>query len=115
MEMGQIPSSKWSFNAAMRRQGEEVGVPDEVLAKVEDVSGAREFNEGIRESAEVVADVDRWFTHLIKHFRNGQEVAASIQVEQGRHGEYGWGYTSNKAAIVAYLQEQSPTDQGRRP
>jgi hypothetical protein len=38
MEMAQIPSSRWSFNAAMRRYGEEVKVPDEVLAKAEDIS-----------------------------------------------------------------------------
>jgi hypothetical protein len=35
--------------------------------------------------------VDKGLTHFIRSFRNDQEVIASIQVEQGRHGEYGWG------------------------
>jgi hypothetical protein len=91
MEMAQIPNSKRSFNAAMRRQGDEVRVPDEVLAKAENLPGAKEFNEGIRASAEVVANVDKGFTHFVKRFRNDQEVIAAIQVEQGRHGEYGRG------------------------
>jgi hypothetical protein len=76
----------------MRTQDEEVKVPDEVLAEVKGGAiDAQAFNEGVRESALVVANVDKGFTHCIKHFRNDREVIASIQGEQGRHGEYGWG------------------------
>jgi hypothetical protein len=35
MPMAQIPSPKWQFNTAMKRQGEEVSVPDKVLAKAD--------------------------------------------------------------------------------
>jgi hypothetical protein len=53
--------------------------------------GAREFNEGIRESAEIVANVDKGFMHYLKYFRNDLEVTAPIRIESGTHGEYGGG------------------------
>jgi hypothetical protein len=76
----------------MGRQGEEVTVPEEIaLALIGSAEGAAEFNEGIRESAEIVANVDKGFKNYLKHFRNDLEVTASIRIEKGRHGEYGWG------------------------
>jgi hypothetical protein len=53
--------------------------------------GAAEFNEGIRESGERAANVDKGFMHYLKYYRNNLEVTASIRIESGRHGEYGWG------------------------
>jgi hypothetical protein len=29
--------------------------------------------------------------HYLKYFRNDREVMASIRIERGRHGEFGWG------------------------
>jgi hypothetical protein len=52
---------------------------------------ARDFNEGIRESGEIVANVDEWLVHYIQQSRNDFPVTATIRVEKGHHGEYGWG------------------------
>jgi hypothetical protein len=38
-----------------------------------------------------VANVDKGFEHYIKHFRKEIPVTASIRIEKGHHGEYGWG------------------------
>jgi hypothetical protein len=88
----QNPRSKWSYNAANGIPGEGLTLPEEVAAQLVGTGeGAAEFNEGIRESSEIVANVDKGFSHYLKCFRSDQEVTASIRVEQGRHGEYGWG------------------------
>jgi hypothetical protein len=87
-----LHSCKWSFNAMMGRPGENIEVPGEVAAQIqENAPVGPGFNEGIRESAEIVANVDKMFEHYIKHFRNDLPVMAAMRVEKGHHGEYGWG------------------------
>jgi hypothetical protein len=50
-----IQSQKWSLNAAMGNPGENLVLPDEVGAQVQgELLGIPEFNEGVRESAEIV-------------------------------------------------------------
>jgi hypothetical protein len=49
------------------------------------------FNEALRESSEIVANVDKGFQHYVKYFRNELPVTAAVRVEKGHHGEYGWG------------------------
>jgi hypothetical protein len=77
MELVRIPSQKWSFNAVLRGQGEEVRIPIEVIADVHGkLEGISEFNERIRESKE-------GFAHYINRFENDQEVMADIRIEKG--------------------------------
>jgi hypothetical protein len=92
MEVVQLPSGKWSCNAAMGKPGEDITLPAEITSRlVGTADGAAEFNEGIRESGEIVANVDDGFAHYLKYFRNDLEVTASIRIESERHGEYVWG------------------------
>jgi hypothetical protein len=92
MEVVRLTSQKWSYNVAMGRPGEEITLPEEIASVlIGPTDGAREFNEGIRERAEIVANVDNGFVHCLKYFRDDLPVTAAIGVENGRHGEYGWG------------------------
>jgi hypothetical protein len=92
LEVVQVPSQKWSFNAAMGKPGEYIGAPDEVVAEIQgNPTGIPGFNEGLRESAEIVVNVDKGFVHFIEQFRNDRAVTASRRVEKGHQGEYGWG------------------------
>jgi hypothetical protein len=92
LEVGQISSQKLSFNAAMGKPGEDISVPDEVMAEIQgNPTGRPGFNEGIRERAEIVASADKGFVHFIEQFKKDTGVTASIRVEKGHHGEYGWG------------------------
>jgi hypothetical protein len=76
----------------MGRPGENIDVPGDVAAQIQqNAPVAPGFNEGIRESAEIVANVDKGFEHYIKHFRNDLPVTAAMWVEKGHHGEFGWG------------------------
>jgi hypothetical protein len=76
----------------MGKPGEDITLPAEIATiLVGSADGAAEFDEGIRESSEMVASVDKGFMQYIKYFRNDREVTASIRIESGRHGEYGWG------------------------
>jgi hypothetical protein len=65
-----IQSQKSLFNAAMGKPGEELEIPDDVVARVQgELPGISEFNEGIRESAEIVANVHKGFVHYIERLR----------------------------------------------
>jgi hypothetical protein len=50
----------------------------------------REYNQRLRESAQIVQNVDKGFAHHVKYFRKDSQVSAMMQIEQGRFGEYGW-------------------------
>jgi hypothetical protein len=92
LEVAPIQSQKCSFNAAMGKPEEKFEVPADVMAQVQgNPSEIPEFNEGIRNSAEIVANVDKGFVHYIERFRNDFPVTAAIRVDKGHHGEYGWG------------------------
>jgi hypothetical protein len=87
-----VQSCKWSFSAMMGRPEEIAEVPGDVAARIqEDLPVVSGFNEGIRESAEIVANVDKGFEHCIGKFRNDLLVTATMRVEKGHHREYGWG------------------------
>jgi hypothetical protein len=87
-----LQSSKLSFNAMTGKPEEIINVPEDVAARIqENAPAVPGFNEGIRESAEIVANVDKGFEHYIKYFRNYLPVTAAMRVEKGHHGEYGWG------------------------
>jgi hypothetical protein len=87
-----LHSCKWSFNAMMGRLVENVGVPEDVAEKIQDKApDAPGLNEAVRESAEIVANVDKGFVHYISKFRNDLPVSAAIGIEKGHHSEYGWG------------------------
>jgi hypothetical protein len=89
LEVIPIQSQKWSFNAAMGRPEEKIDLPDEVAQDQGSPPNIPDFNDGIRESAEIVANVDKGFVHYIKRFRVDIPVSAVIRVEEGYHGEYG--------------------------
>jgi hypothetical protein len=87
-----LQSRSWSYNAVMGRAGETIDLPGEVAVQVlEKQPVAPGFNEALRESSEIVANVDTGFHHYIKFFRNELPVSAAVGVEKGHHGEYGWG------------------------
>jgi hypothetical protein len=87
-----LQSCKWSFNAMMGRPGENIAVPGDVAAQIqENAPVAPGFNEGVRESADIVANVDKGFEHYIKYFRDDLPVTAAMRVEKGYHSENGWG------------------------
>jgi hypothetical protein len=89
------------------RPGEDSEVPGEVAAQVQEKAPeAPDFNEGVRESAEIIANVDKGFEHYIKYFRNDLPVTAVTRVEKGHHGEYGWGFISNRDDTDADWQGQ---------
>jgi hypothetical protein len=48
------------------------------------------FNERVRESALETQNVDKGFPHYVSHFKPTEPVTASIHVDQGVQGEYGW-------------------------
>jgi hypothetical protein len=76
----------------MGAPGENLEIPEEVAAQVqENPASIEEFNEGVRESAEIVANVDKGFVRYISSFRNDLPVTAVIRAEKGHQGEYGWG------------------------
>jgi hypothetical protein len=87
-----VPSQEFVYNAVMGRPGEQIVPPMDVTAKlVESSDDARQFNEGIRGSAEIVANADKGFGHYLKYFRADRPVTAAVRVESGKHSEYGWG------------------------
>jgi hypothetical protein len=94
MEVRPAQSRNWSYNAIMVREGEspvwseEVAVQERTAENPPVVPG---FNEALRESSEIVANVDKGFQHYIKFFRDELPVTAAIRVEKGHHGDYGWG------------------------
>jgi hypothetical protein len=92
MEVEPVQSRNWSYNAVMRR-GDEVPVRSEEVAvqPLENPPVAPGFNEALRESSEIVANVDKGFQHYIKYFRDELPVTAALRVEKGHHGDYGWG------------------------
>jgi hypothetical protein len=87
-----VQSRNWSDNAAMMREGEAPTISEEVAIQVlERNPTVPGFNEQLRESSEIVANVDKGFRHYIKYFRSELPVTAGIRVEKGHHGDYGWG------------------------
>jgi hypothetical protein len=93
MVFTRISSTHWAYIAAMVMEGEEPRIPEEVLLQQPNIQSeeAREYNQGLRESRQIVQNVDKGFAHYIKYFRQDQEVVASMQIERGRFGEVGWG------------------------
>jgi hypothetical protein len=87
-------SRNWSYNAVMRR-GDEVPVRAEEVAvqisTMENPPVVPGFNEALRESSEIVANVDKGFRQYIKYFRDELPVTAAVRVEKGHHGDCGWG------------------------
>jgi hypothetical protein len=80
------------YNAVLGKPGENITPPVEVTASlIGPTDGAREFNEGIRDSAEIAANADKGFVHYLKYFRQDQPVSAAIRVEAVRQGEHVWG------------------------
>jgi hypothetical protein len=76
----------------MIREGEMPELAEEVAVQVwERNPTVPGFNEQLRESSEIVANVDEGFRHYIKYFRRELLVTAAIRVEKGHHGDYGWG------------------------
>jgi hypothetical protein len=51
----------------------------------------RDYNQGVGESAQITQNVDKGFVHYLKYFKNDKEVVASMQIEQGHQGDFGWG------------------------
>jgi hypothetical protein len=87
-----VQSRNWSHNALMVREGESAEVAEEVAVQIlEKQPVAPGFNEALRESSEMVANVDKGFQHYIKFFSDELPVTAAVRVEKGHHGEYGWG------------------------
>jgi hypothetical protein len=79
MTVAKILGMQWTYNAAMARPGEEPRIPEKVLLQ-------------LRESAQIVQNVDKGFVHYLTYFRHDrEEVAASMQIEEGHLGEVGWG------------------------
>jgi hypothetical protein len=92
MQIFPLQSNKWSFNAVMGRSGKDIGIPEDVAAEIqENAPEAVGFNEAVRESTEITANVDKGFEHYIKYFRDDLRVTTEVSVEAGHHGEYGWG------------------------
>jgi hypothetical protein len=86
-----IQSRNWSYNAAMIREGESPEIAEEVAVQIwERNPTVPGFSEQLRESSEIVANVDKGFRHYIKYFRSELPVTAAIRVEKGHHGDYGW-------------------------
>jgi hypothetical protein len=103
----------------MVREGESAMVAEEVAVQIlEKQPVAPGFNEALRESSEIVANVDKGFQHQIKFFRDELPVTAAVRVEKGLHGEYGWGVYFEQgrhrcvlSGIVAeYLEEDGLED-----
>jgi hypothetical protein len=73
----------------MGRPEEKIDLPDDVAQVQGSPPNIPEFNERIRESAEIIANLDKGFVHYIEKFRQNIPVSAVIRVEKGYHGEYG--------------------------
>jgi hypothetical protein len=87
-----IKSQKWTFDAAMGAPEENIEIPDEVAAQVQgETTNAREFNEQVRESGEIVANVDKGFVRCVSQFRDDLPATEVIRAEKGHQGEFGWG------------------------
>jgi hypothetical protein len=73
MEVEPTQSRNWSYNAVMKR-GKEVPVRSEEVAvqisTMENPPVVPEFNEALRESPEIVANLDKGFSQYIKYFRD---------------------------------------------
>jgi hypothetical protein len=107
MVVVRVPSQKFVYNAVMGTPGEQITPPLEVTAKLTVNEGDnKQFNEGIRECAEIAANADKGFGHYVRYFRSERPVTAAVRVEAGKHGKYGWGSTSNKDDIGWYWQER---------
>jgi hypothetical protein len=94
MEVEPTQSRNWSYNAIMKRKGEAPAWSEEVAVQertAENPPVVPGFNEALRESSEIVANVDKGFQHYIRFFRDELPVTAAIRVEKGLHGYYGWG------------------------
>jgi hypothetical protein len=94
MKVEPTQSRNWSYNATMRREGENPVWSEEATVQVstaENPPVVPGFNEALWESSEIVANVDKGSQHYIKFFRDELPVTAAIRVEKGHHGDYGWG------------------------
>jgi hypothetical protein len=73
MEVDPTQSRNWSYNAVMRRGDEEPVRSEEVAVQISTLENppvVPGFNEALRESSEIVANVDKGFHYYIKYFRD---------------------------------------------
>jgi hypothetical protein len=92
MDVQPVQGRNWSYNAVMKRGDEIPVVAEEVAVQIlETRPVAPGFNEALRESSEIVANVDKGFQHYVKYFRDELPVTAAVRIEKAHHGEYGWG------------------------
>jgi hypothetical protein len=100
MTVVKAASQKVVYNAVMGRPGEQITPPSEITAKlVESADDARQFNEGIRDSAEIAANADKGFRHYLKYFRADRPVTAAVRVETGNTESMAGVFTLNRDGV----------------
>jgi hypothetical protein len=93
MKVEPTQSRNSSYNATMRREGENPVWSEEVAVQVATAENPPEvpgFNEALRESAEMVGHVDKVFQHYIKFFGGAERIvrARSNPLMGSRKGPY---------------------------
>jgi hypothetical protein len=87
-----ISGSEWEMIGAIAREGEHPQIPSAHYMKATEKQKelAAAINSNIRDCGLMTQNVCKSFDRYIRHFKPQQPVFATIGIEKGGHGGYGW-------------------------